>query len=103
MNNTIHFILNVFQNGYVIVNFKNKKNLYAIQEQIKSIFFSDPTRLHTQKINDDRYLHLIKTAKDIIVEQAFVKNFLLDNIKYFAAFFGSDIDFQNNIHWFVNC
>ncbi|OGT36783.1 MAG: hypothetical protein A3F12_00680 [Gammaproteobacteria bacterium RIFCSPHIGHO2_12_FULL_38_14] len=88
----------LFENGYLIVNFKNTKYLNLIQTAIQSIFCFDPTLMHQKNIDDDQYLKFVKQAKDSLVEKDYVKNLLLDNIHVFSALFGPDIDFQYNIH-----
>ncbi|OGT25440.1 MAG: hypothetical protein A3I77_03875 [Gammaproteobacteria bacterium RIFCSPLOWO2_02_FULL_42_14] len=88
----------ICEDGYAVLYFKNTQHIKVIQDQIKSIFSFDPVEFHEQKIDDDSRLQLIKKAKDCIVERQLVKNLLLDNIEYFVALFGPDIDIQSDVY-----
>lgn len=88
----------IYQNGYVIVNFEHTKYLDEIQNLITSQFLSDPTQFHERTIDDESRLSLIKKTKDAIISKEIVKNLLLANSECFISLLGPDVDIQSEIY-----
>src|SRR3990167_437323 len=84
----------LFKKGYMIVNFKDKKCIDLIQEQIELVFAVDPTALHIHPLSDDERLKLIKQAKEKILKKQLVKKLLLENLDTCEGLLGSDLDFS---------
>ena len=89
---------NLFENGYVILDFLERDYFDAMQEEIKSVFGFNPTLFHEQKMDDDHRLQLIKHTKDILVKKKYVKNCVLANTACFLPLLGPDIDIQSDMH-----
>lgn len=63
----------LLENGFVVINFPKSRYLEEVQKQIKSSFNFDPMEFHFQNMDDDKRLSLLKS----------VKNLLLDNLGCF--------------------
>lgn len=88
----------IHKDGYVVVNFKNMELIDAIQDQIKSIFASDPTELHLKKIEDADRLKMIKKAKDSFTTSDLVRDLLISNAECFTSLLGPDVDIQTGVY-----
>jgi hypothetical protein len=86
------------EKGYTIINFNDLKYLYAMQEIVNTIFPCVPTEFHHGHYEDEQRLNLVKQAKDQIVKNNLVKNFLLANADFLVKLLGPDIDIQSDIY-----